>query len=347
MRKALCIGIKDYDHISPLNNPVNDAESICLKLEELGFETTLLKNIDRTNFLREYDDFLEAASSANVTLVYFAGHGIQSNGINYLIPRDADIRRQSDLDHFCIRLDKIVFQDKPNLEQVSLVILDACRNDPFSKIWNRSIGNSGFAPILAPSGTLISFSTSPGQTASDGYGKNGLFTSKLIVEITKPDLSIIQIFQNVRQKVLYDSNNQQLPWESTSLLGDFYLNSYSFNSSDIRVLRLKEKISKLNEKTYEYRITEIEAMDESTEGGVIYKYENNNEIIRLEKRLYFETGRYFQNIYFFKNLPIYYQISNHNYNVPIYVDENIADELNSEVFDDKKTRISVEDVSFP
>ncbi len=346
MKKALCIGIKDYDFVPSLKNPINDARSVSSKLQQLGFETTLLENPDRVSFLKEYKNFKKETDSSDVSLIYYAGHGIQSGGINYLIPKDANPTTEDELDIFCVKLDQIIDQSEPNIDRVSLIILDACRDNPFSRNWSRSIRDVGFAPTLAPSGTLISFSTSPGKTASDGLGQNGLFTKIFVAEITKPDLSIIQIFQNVRQKVLFESNNKQLPWESTSLLGDFYFSSSLFNPTDLRVLRLRKRIAKLNEKMHTYKISEIEAMDESTEGGTIYKYETKNGLVKIEKRLYGEGGRFFQDIYLTENNPVYYQISNHKYNVPIYIDEKKAKELNCDFFDDSKTQIEIEEFFF-
>lgn len=340
---ALCIGISNYDFASGLKNPVHDANDMSDKLIELNFDVSLVENEDRVGILREIIDFNKKAAIADVAVIYYAGHGIQNNGINYLIPKDANPQAETELDIFCIRIDEMVSQDVHDELKTNILIFDACRDNPFSRTWVRSSNFLGFAPILAPSGTLIAFSTSPGKTASDGVNRNGLYTEALLNEITKPDLSIIQVFQNVRQKVLYNSCNSQLSWESTSLLGDFYFKPLSFNPSDSRIIAIRKKVAKINESTFLFEKKEVDIMEESTEGGVIFSYSNNDEIKKLEKQLFFESGRYFEDIFVENNQPIYYRISKHKYNVPFNIDSELAAEIGSESFDENKTRIDIEE----
>ena len=342
-KTALCIGISDYDFASKLKNPLNDADDVGGMLSELGFKITLVKNSDRIELLREINNYKEKALLADVSVIYYAGHGIQSNGINYIIPKDANPQNEAELNFFCISIDSLIPQDQHDDFKTNIFIFDACRDNPFSRTWSRSTRFLGFAPILAPSGTLIAFSTSPGKAASDGKNRNGLYTGSLISEIKKPELSIIQLFQNVRQKVLFQSNNVQLPWESTSLLGDFYFNPKAFNLSDTKIISIRKNVANTEESIFKFEKKEIDNMDESTEGGVIIKYSFEGEIKKIEKQLFFETGRLFEDIYFKNSYPIYYRVSKHNYNVPFNIDEDLAAEIGSESFDENKTRIDIEE----
>lgn len=229
---------------------------------------------------------------------------------------------------FCVSIDELVSQNEHADYKTNILIFDACRDNPFSRTWSGSSNFLGFAPIIAPSGTLIAFSTSPGKTASDGLNNNGLYTEALLSEISKPDLSIIQVFQNVRQKVLYNSNNKQLSWESTSLLGDYYFKPLSFNPTDSRIIAIRKQVAKINE---------------STEGGSIYSYSENKELKKLEKQLFFESGRYFEDIFIENDEPIYYRTSKHKYNVPFNIDSELAAEIGSESFDENKTKIYIDE----
>lgn len=342
-KKALCIGIAEYSFADKLKNPINDANDVSTKLLSLGYETTVVKNPTRVEFLREVRLFEQGLIDAEVSVIFYAGHGIQSKGINYLIPIDANPKSEQELDIFCIKLDDIINQETVNLEKVNLLILDACRNNPFERTWSRGMNLVGFAPVLAPSGTLISFSTSPQNTASDGSGNNGLFTEAFLTEISKPDLSIIQVFQNVRQKVLFASNNNQLPWESTSLLGDFFFNPKSFNPTDIRIIQIRKQVALIEQNLHKYKKSEISAMEESTEGGVIFIYNDHGTNVKIEKQIFGEGGRWFQDIYLNDNFPFFYRISNHSYNVPFYIEKEDAEEMGIQAFDENKTRIDIEE----
>ena len=343
MKIALCIGIDDYDFASKLKNPLNDARDIQSKLCELGYKVILSENKDRVGLLRDINDFKELSKEADTSVLFYAGHGIQSKGINYLIPKDANPQSERELSIFCIQLDELIEQNSIDEYKINILIFDSCRNNPFDRSWSRSNTFIGFAPVLAPSGTLIAFSTSPGMTASDGTGNNGLYTEALLTEISKSDISIIQVFQNVRQKVLFYSDNHQLPWESTSLLGDFYFNPKSFNPSDSRVVFIRKHIATIEQEKFCFERKESDAMDESTEGGIIYTNTLEDELMHIEKQLFFEMGRKFEDIYFFDNKPIYFRITEHHYNVPVYIDKEQAVEIGTEYFDESKTKIIIEE----
>ncbi|WP_430813998.1 caspase family protein [Carboxylicivirga sp. RSCT41] len=343
---ALCIGISDYDFVSPLKNPVNDATDVSDKLTAIGYDVTLLINVSRIELLRQIDNYNQKESSSDVSVIYYAGHGVQYNGINYIMPKDANPQNERELDYFCIGFDRLVSQEEVNDYKTNILIFDACRNNPFDRAWSRNTDFLGFSPILAPSGTLIAFSTSPGKTASDGEGRNGLYTESLLTELTKPDLSIIQIFQNVRQKVLFNSNHNQLPWESTSLLGDFFFNPKSFNPSDSKVIAVRKSVSKIKESLFLHDKKEVDIDDESSEGGTIIGYYKDGVIIKVEKILFFEMGRYFEDVFFEEGIPIYYRISSHRYNVPFHITPEVAKEINSDFFSEEKTKIKIQEYFF-
>lgn len=178
------------------------------------------------------DDFGYEIKGNDVGLFYYAGHGIQSNGYNYLIPVDAQLITEKQIEYDCVQADRILALMEGSGSKVNIIILDACRNNPFERSWTRSETGKGLAFMNAPKGTLIAYATSPGSTASDGSGEHGLYTSAILESILIPNITILQMFQNVRSIVSQKSNDKQTPWESTSLIGDFYFNNGEFSNSE-------------------------------------------------------------------------------------------------------------------
>jgi len=175
------------------------------------------------------DSFGEKLKNYDVGLFFFAGHGLQVDGYNYLIPVDANVKSEGDAEYNCVNAGRILAKMETSDANTNIVILDACRNNPFEKGWSRSLSNKGLAFMEAPTGSLIAYSTSPGNTASDGTGKNGLYTESLLKYIGDPDLNVLQVFQQTRKIVREKSNGEQVPWESTSLENDFYFNQSESN----------------------------------------------------------------------------------------------------------------------
>jgi uncharacterized caspase-like protein len=173
------------------------------------------------------DDFGEKLQDYTVGLFYYAGHGMQVNGNNYLIPVDASVKVEQDVEYDCIDAGRLLGKMEAAGTNTNIVILDACRDNPFSRSWSTSRsgaqqGGTGLAFMNAPSGSIIAYATSPGKTASDGTGKNGLYTEAILKYIKVPKLSIEDFFKNVRGEVENKSNRMQTPWESTSLKGSFF-----------------------------------------------------------------------------------------------------------------------------
>ena len=219
---ALCIGNGMYETTGILINPENDAKDIANALERLGFEVMKIENADQATMKKVIDEFGKKLKKYDVGLFFYAGHGVQAKGFNYLIPVDAEINSENDIEYSCVNAGRVLAKMEDAGSTTNIVIMDACRNNPFERSWTRSATGRGLALMDAPIGSLIGFATSPGSTASDGVADNGLYTSAILEYIGEAGLNILEIFQKVRKKVRENSGGEQVPWESTSLEGNFY-----------------------------------------------------------------------------------------------------------------------------
>ncbi len=220
-RLALVVGNSNYD-IGPLGNPVNDAALMESTLRELGFSVTRLNDASRVQFERAVVSFsrdLRDAGSDAIGLFYYAGHGVQAAGENYLIPVDAQVTDLLDLRIQAIDVSTIMASLEAAGNRLNIVILDACRNNPFRSI-SRS-ASRGLAKIDAPYGTLLAYATAPGDVALDGDGRNSPYSLALSKAMKKPGLQIEQVFKRTRIEVMERTGKRQVPWESSSLVGDF------------------------------------------------------------------------------------------------------------------------------
>lgn len=224
-RLALIIGNGMYLNGGVLANPENDANDIGERLRALGFDVMLYNNLDQRSFRIAIDEFGTKLASYDIGLFYYAGHGIQVKGNNYLIPVDANLSSENDVEYDCVNTGRLLAKMEDAGSTTNIIILDACRDNPFERSWRRSTHGQGLAFMTAPAGSLISYATSPGATASDGSGRNGLFTTALLEYIDEPNLSLLEMFQKVRTYVRENSGGEQVPWESTSLEGNFYFKS--------------------------------------------------------------------------------------------------------------------------
>lgn len=218
-RVALVIGNGDYKD-SPLRNPVNDARDMAQALKGLGFDVVYGENLAQNEMKRRILDFGDKVRNGGVGLFYYAGHGVQVQGRNYLIPIGATITKEAEVELESVDLRYVLAQMEDAHNRLNIVILDACRNNPFARSF-RSV-NNGLASIDAPSGTLIAYATAPGSVASDGEGRNGLYTMALLNTMRSPGLKIEDVFKRVRGAVQSKTMERQVPWESSSLTGDFY-----------------------------------------------------------------------------------------------------------------------------
>lgn len=219
-RIALVIGNGDYLQ-SPLANPVNDARSMARALRSAGFDVILGENLsNKTEMKRLIRDFGFKLNKGGVGLFYYAGHGIQVEGFNFLVPVNAIINNEEEVEYEAVDAGFVISQMEAADNRLNIVILDACRNNPYARSFRSS--KQGLSGMSAPTGTLIAYATSPGSVAIDGSGVNGLYTQELLAQISKPDLQIESVFKNVRGEVVKKSYGKQTPWESSSLIGDFY-----------------------------------------------------------------------------------------------------------------------------
>ena len=227
-RLALVIGNSAYKHTSKLANPGNDAVDISKKLKELGFDVMTYRNLNLDRMKRRIDEFGERLKEYETGLIFYAGHGAQAGGVNYLFPVDADPASENDVEFHCVRMDRIMAKMEDAGSLTNIIILDACRDNPFERSWTRSTRSRGLAAVTAPRGSYIAYATAPGSTAFDGVGRNGIYTAALIRTISTPDIPIEDLFKVVRSKVLNMSQGKQLTWDASSLIGEFQFNPGGF-----------------------------------------------------------------------------------------------------------------------
>lgn len=222
-RVALVVGNNAYSN-APLLNPVNDAKAMAEALQGAGFEVNLKLDASQGELiaaLRQFGNRLREGGVGTAGLFYFAGHGMQIRGRNFLIPVGANIEHEDEVAYLALDAQAVLDKMEAAGNGTNLMILDACRNNPFARSVRSA--SQGLAPMDAPVGSVIAFATAPGSVASDGgTGGNGLYTAHLLNAIRQPGLKIEEVFKQVRMAVLRDSFGRQMPWEATSLVGDFY-----------------------------------------------------------------------------------------------------------------------------
>ncbi len=229
-RIALVIGNSDYTR-APLKNPINDARDISAKLRDLGFDVVERNNIKIKQIGSTLSEFRGKLSPGSVALVFYAGHGIQIDGENYLPAVDADISAEEDVQNQSISVKQIMTVLDISKTRLNLVFLDACRNNPYSRGFRSAEG--GLAKVTAPSGTLISYATRPGSVAADGDGRNGLYTSKLLKQLGSSqqiELSLKAVVSEVKAA----SKGKQEPWMEGSIEGEFCFAGCGLNSVPVR-----------------------------------------------------------------------------------------------------------------
>jgi len=227
-RVALVIGNGAYQMASELPNPPNDARAVAGALRDIGFEVLEGIDVERNDMEKLVRDFLRAAQGAKVALFFYAGHGMEVGGQNYLIPVDAALETPSDLSFETVEVNKLIDNlDDPN--RANIIILDACRDNPLARSFRRksgatrSVGSGLAAYSSVGTGMLVALATAPGQVALDGEGDNSPFTTGLLKHLRTPGLEVRQMLTRVRRDVLLSTGNEQQPWDNSSLLGDVFL----------------------------------------------------------------------------------------------------------------------------
>jgi len=228
-RVALVVGNSAYVHANALPNPANDAADMAKALAEVGFDVILGLDLGKQAFDGKVRDFARALEKADVALFFYAGHGLQASGRNHLVPVDAKLQVERDLDFEAILLDFVLKQMELDREgKTNIVFLDACRDNPLARNLARSMGTrsaaigQGLAQVQTGVGTFIAYSTQPGNVALDGEGRNSPFTEALARGLRLPDRNLTAVMIEVRKEVLAATGGKQVPWDHSALTGDFY-----------------------------------------------------------------------------------------------------------------------------
>jgi uncharacterized caspase-like protein len=228
------IGNGQYQYVPRLDNPTNDARLIAETLTSVGFTLIGGKaqlDLDKTSFDRIVQEFGTVIQGAGVALFYYAGHGLQVRGANYLVPIRANPVREADIDFQLLNVDLVLRQMEGAGTRLNLLLLDACRNNPFAGRGLRAAGG-GLAQMQAPEGTLISYATQPGNVAQDGTDGHSPYTVALANALRKPGLDLFAVFNETGLEVKQRTGGAQQPWMSNSpISGQFYFNQFYFTGA--------------------------------------------------------------------------------------------------------------------
>jgi len=254
---ALLIGNDAYPN-APLRNAVNDAKTMAAALKSLDYAVDTALNTDLRTMREAVDRFIGKLAAGDVALFFYAGHGIQVDGDNYLVPVSFNAKDEADAKYEAYAASRVQERMEGSGARVNILILDACRNNPFRS--SRS-GAGGLAAMNTGRGTFIAFATAPGSTASDNpKSANGLFTGHLAQALSEPGLTLDQLFNRVRQRVYSESGNKQLPWSGSSVIGDFYLRLPTGDAAAVQApVRLQEPVQTAPAQTVERQSTPLAA----------------------------------------------------------------------------------------
>jgi formylglycine-generating enzyme required for sulfatase activity len=220
-RVALVIGNSAYQNTTVLANPTNDAKLMDKALRDAGFEVTLVLDADKDTMGRALLEFGRTLrKGVDASMFYYAGHGVQVGGENYLVPINATLESEDEVDLQTFPVNAFLRTMESAKSPVNIVVLDACRNNPFSRAFRGTSG--GLAPVNAPRGSYIAYATAPGDVAADGEGGNSPYTVALASLLATPGLKLEDVFKKTREKVLASTADSQVPWETSSITGDFY-----------------------------------------------------------------------------------------------------------------------------
>jgi hypothetical protein len=236
---AFVVGVNDYPD-EGLDNPVNDANSITEAFNKLGIDTIKKVNVGVADLKDALDDYKQRLSEYEVAIFFFAGHGAEIKGENYLCTVDTDFETETRIQYTSLALSYLINLLEEVNVYTKIIILDSCRDNPFDKR-HRSLSAKQLAPVFAPLGTIIAFATSPGQKSDDGKNGNGAYTHSLLQHIFVNDIKIEELFKRTRNTLYSLTAKKQLSWEHTSLMGDFYF-SNSMLSGEYNTAYSKESI---------------------------------------------------------------------------------------------------------
>jgi uncharacterized caspase-like protein len=284
-RVALVVGNSAYLHSAPLANPVNDATDMAAALKEVGFAVLLGLDLDKRGFDTKMREFGQGLAQADAGLFFYAGHGLQVAGQNFLVPVDAKLESERDLDFESLSLSIVLRQMELQRDgKTNIIFLDACRDNPLARNLARSMGtrsgavSSGLAQVETGVGTFIAYSTQPGNVALDGRGRNSPFTSALVKRLRDPERNLNAVMIEVRKDVLATTGGRQVPWDHSALTGDFYFNpavamqalpkpSPALSGSEVqalreRVLNLEEQLKRKSDPAETVSIVQLAQLKE-------------------------------------------------------------------------------------
>jgi uncharacterized caspase-like protein len=271
-RTALVIGNSTYS-ANPLINPMNDAADVARLLSQRKFNVRLLTNADKRAMDAAIEEFGQRLDQGGVGLFYYAGHAVQIEGVNYLLPVDAQIRKAHDLKYQGINVQQVLSEMATSRNRLNVVVLDACRDNPYPAL-SRSLGN-GLAKVDAPRGSLIAYATAPGKTAADGDGRNGVFTKHLLEQAAIPGKEMLDMFREVTAGVARDTGERQDPWIHQSVRGKFYFTPIDFLDQELELTAAELA-------RYKKLLAEQQAADEQMKR---LENEKNTAIGQMEKEI--------------------------------------------------------------
>src|SRR5659263_94529 len=224
-RIAIAVGVSNYEHAGILKNTLNDATDISNKLRLLGFDVTTILDPDVKSFNLKIDSITKLLTNKDIFMFYFSGHGAEYNGENYLFVKNSNPTSPTDMPYETYPIGKLLGRVEYTKVQTNIIILDACRSNPFVRSWTKD-GNprEGLMNINAPAGSFIGFAASPGKTASDGIRKNGTYTEAILKYIELKNITIDELFNKVNKEVRIQSAGKQIPFKNSSLEDNYYFN---------------------------------------------------------------------------------------------------------------------------
>jgi hypothetical protein len=301
-RVALVIGNAAYTHAGRLPNPGNDANDMAAALKGVGLDVILGVNLDKRAFDGKVREFSRALANADAGILFYAGHGLQVGQRNYLIPVDAELKSERDLEFEAVALDFVMRQMEIDREgKTNIVFLDACRDNPLARNLARAMGTrsasvgKGLAEVQAGIGSFIAYATKPGDVAADGKGRNSPFTAALAKGVKGPGKSLTGIMVDVRKEVLAATANRQVPWDHSALIGDFYFRLAALPKTAVpapkvdgdatqeRIKQLEDELKRKADPQLTVRLVELSQLKER-----VRQIEESN---RQDQQLIFEAQR--------------------------------------------------------
>jgi len=241
-RTALVIGNSNYKS-APLRNPANDARDMAKALRGLDFEVIERLNASKKDMVLAIDEFYKRLKRADVGVFYFAGHGMQIQGVNYLIPVKAYVTSETDIQWEAVPAGKVLGKMYEAGNKLNIVILDACRDNPFKRSFRTE--SKGLAQMDAPKGTIIAYATSPGSVAADGSGRNGVYTKHLLKSLGSSGMTVYDVFRETGLGVMRETGEKQIPWVSSTPVPRYYMAGKGSGSNDAERRRFEQDQARL------------------------------------------------------------------------------------------------------